>query len=104
MLFDYLGYIMGMKEDIQPDCYQSVRKMFNENHITLIEQYESKTLHFKEMNSHLINKLKEFLLELMQVHSHDNSKIALLKEQDKVLSHYQLEEVSKKCVFDWIID
>lgn len=21
MLFDYLGYIMGMKEDIQPDCY-----------------------------------------------------------------------------------
>ena len=54
--------------------------MFNENHITLIEQYESKTLHFKEMNSHLINKLKEFLLELMQVHSHDNAKISLLKE------------------------
>jgi len=56
------------------------------------------------MNAHLINKLKDCLIELMQLNSHDKGRLQELREQDKILSHYQLEEISKKCVFDWIRD
>jgi hypothetical protein len=38
------------------------------------------------------------------VYVDDKAKLQQLREQDKILSHYQLEEISKKCVFDWIRD
>jgi hypothetical protein len=40
----------------------------------------------------------------MQVYSDNQAKLAELQAQDKTLSQYQLEEVSKKCVFEWIRD
>jgi hypothetical protein len=30
MLFDYLGFVMGIRSDLKQECYESVRRLFQE--------------------------------------------------------------------------
>jgi hypothetical protein len=72
----------------------------------LIFEYEQKLSHFTQINTKLNNQLKNYLAEMMNLarKAKDTDRLDQLKENDRVLSQYQLEGECRQNVFDWIRD
>ena len=81
-----------------------MKELFDREQYKLIESYESKIGNLNKMNSAMVSQLKDWLVEMQQIHLKNPEKLKELQTQQKVLQQFILEEHTTQNIFDWIHD
>ncbi len=83
---------------------QTVQQILGGCNSRLLFEYEIRLSEAKQLACKLKNQLKAFLAEMMHKERKDPVRLEQLKEHDRVLSQYELEEECRENVFEWIRD